>query len=742
MSDASPPAARAPEKPEGEGRARLVVALRALAHAIAGAVFAFPLARGDAVLAAACGGFFGALVAPRLARTRLRLGALVLCAGLTFATALLARWFVVDTSVVAPSLGPARALRFGDATFFFVALAGLSMGLRSLAIRRPGLAALEVAGIGLAFAQLVVAHRHGAINRPFEIADPIIAAGDDPTNFLLALGAVATAVVVLLLLGERRPLRAVLHLGVVALLLFLLLGVGNTMKLPEPPPGAMGLGLRPEGAGEGEDGQPVPGQPQQGDGDSDEQRNEDELEFQDELDTSSDQVPVAVVLFHDDHHPPNGVYYFRQGAFSQYNGHRLVGAVDAAADDDVLRDFAVRRTDVPGAPPLNAYRASVDTTVALLADHTRPFGLESPVTFTPARNPDPDRFRRTYKVTSAVLTADFAALLNTTSGDARWRPEDWAHYTQAPDDARYAELAQRILAEELPEHLRDQPAAQVAAITSWLGKQGTYSLQSRHAGAEDPTAHFLFGDLTGYCVHFAHAATFLFRAIGLPSRVATGYAIEEANRRGGSALLVSGDTSHAWPEVYFEGVGWVVADVSPQTVISPPGPPPDADLQRLLGELARGLEDLPVDEDEPVPAFVNAARSAFSWALALALPAALLLLLVLYGVKIWRQLAPGFAREEQRPRLAYRAALDRLSEVSIRRSRGESQEAFARRLRSASPSFERLTRAHVAAAFGSRRVPRDAHAMLGAVSEELASATPWWRRVVGRLTPWSWLRTR
>src|SRR5690606_26724776 len=62
--------------------------------------------------------------------------------------------------------------------------------------------------------------------------------------------------------------------------------------------------------------------------------------------------------------------------------------------------------------------------------------------------------------------------------------------------------------------------------------------------------HFLFGDLTGYCVHFAHAAVFLMRAVGVPARVGTGYALPEANRQGGSALLLRNSDQHAWPEVY------------------------------------------------------------------------------------------------------------------------------------------------------------------------------------------------
>jgi hypothetical protein len=61
------------------------------------------------------------------------------------------------------------------------------------------------------------------------------------------------------------------------------------------------------------------------------------------------------------------------------------------------------------------------------------------------------------------------------------------------------------------------------------------------------------------------------------------------------------------------------------------------------------------------------------------------------------------------------------------------------------PSFVPLTRAHVAAAFA-RSVPEDDHArtleLARAVRRELRGSVPFWRRAVGVLTPWSWMRAR
>lgn len=65
---------------------------------------------------------------------------------------------------------------------------------------------------------------------------------------------------------------------------------------------------------------------------------------------------------------------------------------------------------------------------------------------------------------------------------------------------------------------------------------------------------------SGYCVHYASAMALMARSIGIPSRVAEGYLPGVSG--GGSATnpgeyTVTSDDLHAWPELYFAGVGWV-----------------------------------------------------------------------------------------------------------------------------------------------------------------------------------------
>ena len=706
---------------------------RAAIHGLAWAVLVATMAPPAVALSALGGGAVGSLGGSVLARTRLRTSIVVLGGAAAIGVVVWVRAALTGGSLVAAATGPVSALRATAVLTAFCCSAIVSAVLRTSSRRRPIFAVLELLLVAVAFALLFIPHRNGAINRPFYLADWIIALGWDPTWLFLVMGGTATVFGLVLLLQEQRFGRALLNLGIVGLLLGLIVLATPMVGMPPPPPAGAGLGLRPEES-QGKPGDGQDAQQRQGPSSS-------ELEFKDQYDSGGQRVPVAVVLFHDDYSPPSGVYYFRQGAFSQYNGRKLVNSGRPDVDRDLIPNFPVRRIEIDDAPAMNENRGPLETTIALMADHTQPFALEAPIEVEPLQNPHPNRFRRVYRATSGVLTADYAALLDASLGSADWSSEQWAHYTEAPSDPRYAELAERI-ASTLPDDLAENDVARAFSVASWLSEQGIYSLKNQHSGADDPTASFLFGDLTGYCVHFSHAATYLMRTLGIPARVATGYAVAESARQGGSSLLLSGAASHAWPEVFVEGFGWVVLDVYPERALDPPEPPMDADLQRLLGELARGASPLPMSATDlpKLRELVREVSVTFGVWISLLLG---LSLFFFYLVKVWRRLSPRFAAASALPRVVYRAELDRIGEVSVLRKRGESRESFAGRLRDRVPAFERLTRVHLASAFGlgqadARSLREDA----AAVRREIRESFPRWRRIVGVITPWSWLRSK
>jgi hypothetical protein len=189
-----------------------------------------------------------------------------------------------------------------------------------------------------------------------------------------------------------------------------------------------------------------------------------------------------------------------------------------------------------------------------------------------------------------------------------------------------------------------------------------------------------------------------------------------------------------------------VTDVHPERTLDPAPQSPDADLQRLLGQLARGVKPLPPDGGEPGRYWKDWLRDlAREVGRSLGALAGLALVL-LYLIKFWRRVAPRFASGERYTRVAYRAELDRLSELGLSRKRGESREAFAARLVETVPSFRPLTAVHVGVRFGSEQAKRKPKSELEAIVQRLAQerrrAFRPLRRVWAALSPVSWLKVR
>ncbi len=73
---------------------------------------------------------------------------------------------------------------------------------------------------------------------------------------------------------------------------------------------------------------------------------------------------------------------------------------------------------------------------------------------------------------------------------------------------------------------------------------------------------FLFEVQRGYCEQFASTFAAMARSVGIPARVAVGFTWGEWSETR-QEYVVRGEHAHAWPEVYFAGVGWVVFDPTP-----------------------------------------------------------------------------------------------------------------------------------------------------------------------------------
>lgn len=87
--------------------------------------------------------------------------------------------------------------------------------------------------------------------------------------------------------------------------------------------------------------------------------------------------------------------------------------------------------------------------------------------------------------------------------------------------------------------------------------------------ALDGVENFLTNTKEGYCVQFASSAALILRELGVPARYVEGYIASELTKKGtGSDMSYGGYVrdyeAHAWIEVYFDGVGWIQYETTPQ----------------------------------------------------------------------------------------------------------------------------------------------------------------------------------
>jgi len=745
--------------------------VRAVALSLAAFSLALGITSTAGLVAAMLGATLGVVSGQRLAASRFKLS---LVLGSLFGVFLLVWGFgkaCVAWELVPLMLGPALTLTLVEVLRFAIVPTAVTAMMRAAAVRRPSLVGLELAFVAVAVTSVFAAHREGVISRPLWLADWAFRNDVDPARMILGVGFVAAFLLAALLLVETRSGRAVSSLGVLVVLAVIglltikavglpkpqpLVEAGRTDEQgeepPPPPPGDAG-GQPDKDKGDGGGGgapqlpdggggsSPRDGGAQDGGGGAPTPPPSQRL-TEDPGNGGSPQ-PVAVVILGDDYSPPSQSYYFRQEALSQWNGTRLVATGRGDADHDGVSAFPTEKVSVRDPPPAKG-RMLVHQTVALLTEHTNPFGLEAPISFAPAKNPNPSKFLRAYKVESLAQEVDYQKLVGRPAGDPKWTPELRSYYTLGPADPRYAALANRMI-QVLPEKVRRDPFAMALAVKTTLDHELSYSTKVHYAATGDPTAGFLFGTKIGYCVHFAHAAALLWRSLGIPSRVVAGYRADEDSRKGGSALVIKGGDAHMWPELYLEGAGWIVLDIAAERNLDPPSTPQDEDLQRLLGNMAR---DESPDPEQPVkPPPKHYGRDAGIAGGSLLLLAAL----VLYAAKIWRRFAPTIASSHALPRVGYRAALDMLAEVGLARSFGETREAFAERAATAAPAFREITQMHVAASLRDPRTPVTARSELARTSwmpalarlrRELGEHTAVGKRFLGIVNPASFFASR
>jgi len=318
----------------------------------------------------------------------------------------------------------------------------------------------------------------------------------------------------------------------------------------------------------------------------------------------------------------------------------------------------------------------------------------------------------TYSVISSVSTADEQSLRTASSKYPDWVTKRYLNLPTSVTE-RTRELAARIAAPSSP--AEDNPYDKAIKIQNYLHdpQNYTYTLDiPTPPNGVDRVDYFLFDSKQGYCEYYAASMVVMLRSIGVPARMALGYAPGEEDPANPGTYIVKEAQAHTWPEVYFPNYGWIPFEPTfgglarpptPQT----PSPSPTAGSttptpQPSPTARVRDADSTPT----PVPTIVGGSNqpdgpltTALKWA---ALPLIALIGLLLF---LWR-------RENERvyPAADYYEKLTRWAKWGGLGPRAnqtpfEYADQLDRQLPAVSGMIKPLARAYVRERYGKREVP-------------------------------------
>lgn len=196
-----------------------------------------------------------------------------------------------------------------------------------------------------------------------------------------------------------------------------------------------------------------------------------------------------------------------------------------------------------------------------------------------------------YTVSSVVLTPTPEQLL----AAGQRVPDGLGDYLSLPPDTPevVADTAREVTAGETSNYAR------ALALQGYLRSAPfRYSLSAPVSDGYDGTgveavAAFLEAH-RGYCIHFASAMAVMARELGIPSRIIVGFqpgSLRNGDDRGRKLYEVTTQDLHAWPELYFDGIGWLRFEPTPSR-----GAVPD-----YANPGISGVPDVPVAGGAPSP---------------------------------------------------------------------------------------------------------------------------------------------
>ncbi len=161
---------------------------------------------------------------------------------------------------------------------------------------------------------------------------------------------------------------------------------------------------------------------------------------------------------------------------------------------------------------------------------------------------------RTYEVSHLLVEPTAEQLANAPAPP----PEVTDYYTRVPGDLPEEVRATAV---EVTEGAANDYERAVA-LQTWFTRDGGFRYDTAvESGTGGEAIVRFLEDREGFCVHFAFAMAAMARALDIPAQVAVGFT--PGTRQPDGTYEVGIHNAHAWPELYFEGVGWVRFEPTP-----------------------------------------------------------------------------------------------------------------------------------------------------------------------------------
>jgi transglutaminase-like putative cysteine protease len=293
--------------------------------------------------------------------------------------------------------------------------------------------------------------------------------------------------------------------------------------------------------------------------------------------------------------PPNGVrYYWEARTYDTYSNFTWTSSIQtphnlSASSRDLNQPGAnirsvVAFTFLPHEPITNIFAPLEPLWTSLPTQALMNVNSDGTVNLSALMSSNFIRPGEQYTVRSALDSVTIKQLRVAGTDYPSWVTSE---YLQLPDNitTRTKDLAKNIATG------LNNPYDIADAVTQYLRANIQYDLViSQPPAKQERIDWFLFDYKKGFCNYYATAEVVLLRSLGIPARMAVGFAqgekeeyigtqvpgganspIGQAQAANMSTFVVRQNAAHAWPEVYFPRAGWVIFEpTAAQTALSRP----------------------------------------------------------------------------------------------------------------------------------------------------------------------------